>query len=478
MHHDTRHANRWSGSRMSTWTKGGKVFGKIDVVEKAYFVCYKFQDSPSMLYVHTSQRSKDPEHAFRVETVYRFYVECGEMYVTLDSKLVEDEGAGLSKSIKKKLHRQVKAWHDIFTCKTVGRAQAHLLKRALGPGLYSSKKGVKKYVLSASTKKKAQQKMQKYGASMGTLARFPSIKRPGMGTSGVRVRNLNSFLASKTVVNGDLSVKLSAQGRIDKIPFWKTLGDTSTLLNPNTCQHNLDKLYENLLMYPTEILEKEGFTVNQVLVLTKVISAHPKQLDKVRVLETAFKLLKVVSSVSLPIIVQAPNAVHTIIAAWKCNKKVLAEYDALVKLLDTQNSRGKQQSAKKATGASKTLMEYFDLTDQVLERYNCSVVLQNGQKHGGTLYVTRMWLCFLSKHTRMMISTYDITKVEGKDSLFGTILYIQAENKCTDPLDFADPHAQTITFEFHIWFQKNADKQLRCLIGGGRRFRLSFYPPA
>eukprot|EP01059_Diplonema_ambulator_P000414 TRINITY_DN10349_c1_g1_i2.p1 TRINITY_DN10349_c1_g1~~TRINITY_DN10349_c1_g1_i2.p1 ORF type:complete len:899 (+),score=296.71 TRINITY_DN10349_c1_g1_i2:190-2886(+) len=476
---------KWCGSRICTFTKGGKVFGKIEVVQKSYFVAYKYKDSPSVLLVHTSQRSKDPEHTFRVETVYKFRLEGGVMYAIIDSKLVEDKGAvPLPKGVKQKLGKQAKHWHESFNSKVVGRAQAHLLRRALGPGLYmtakSSKKGSKasKHALSASVKKKAQQRLTKYGASMGTLARFPSMRKLGatnMGASGIKVRNLNSFLMSSK--GADDSVKLTRNGRVDKIPFWKTLTDTNTLINPNQCQYSLTKLYDNLLLYPMAVLEKEGFTENQVLVLTKIIAAYPKQSagSEVKVLETVFKILKLISSVSLPVMISTPNAVNTIIAAWKCSRQALREHTVLVEMLEAHSARGKQTSSKRATGASKKLMQFFDCADQVLERYHCSVILPSGEKHGGTLYVTRTWLCFLSKTTRMMIATYDITDVKGSDTLMGTKLIILAENKCTDPLDFSDPHAQSLRFEFTIWFQKNVDKQIRALVDGGRRFRVSYY---
>ena len=308
---------------------------------------------------------------------------------------------------------------------------------------------------------------------MGTLGRLQySIK---FGSTKLRVRGLSSYLQSTSGGNmsrsrADPLDSIPVDCRLEELPHWRKLSTAECLLSINRTNDILGRVLSIMKGMNGDRLVKEGFSEWQVLVLSRLVAAHPNK----GVLEKVLGILQFASSSSLSSILSAPSAVSTILAACPAvgGDAAMPEYAKFLRFLRERHE------AKKSgpSNSNPKLVRHFSLADTVLETFGCTLKdSTSGKRVSGMLYITKLWLCFLSDSTRMMISTYDIVGYEIQKSFLRATLLVYAQNRCIDPLDTTNPHRQSQCFEFRFWFTARPEATIKQVVkGGGRpRFRMS-----
>ncbi|KAJ9467236.1 hypothetical protein DIPPA_23362 [Diplonema papillatum] len=463
---------KWFGSRFNTWQTKAASYGNVKIIENVYYATFKFDEtSRSSLIVHASQHVSGHDE-FRIEHVFKCSADGDQLECDIYSKVVATTVA-LPEAYKSKMISSAKAYQTTFQSKLVQRTQVHLLKRVYTPGLYKNKAASFRRKMSQSTMKRAKRRLGDLGASMGTLS---NLSRK-LSQSHIKVKNLESYLAESKRAD-DSDTQSEPDRRIADIAAWRRLSQNETLTSKNLVKASMESLLGALNKMKREQLLQEGFTQQQILCLIRLVAVYPQQLDEhgavehPEIFDLVLKVLSLISTVSLTTILTAPAAVKTILAAWTVSGRRLEAHAGLVALL---KNKADYVSARR-TERSETLYENFEISDKVLERCSCRMTDARGNNTRGMLFITPQWLCFLAGSSKLMFSTYDITRIESDKRWLGSSLQVHIENRSIDVTDTNNSNNwQQTTLRFRLFFNpEKAESALRSVVKGGGRGRVRY----
>jgi len=284
---------------------------------------------------------------------------------------------------------------------------------------------------------------------------------------------------------------LTAVGCLDDLPQWATLcqhtmrerGGTSRLKTFDDYHEELLQLSRHIESAPHAKILREGLTVFQIERLQKTIAAQPINPAGGRpvVLEEALRILKLLtlhgdpsSTSRLAAFCTNPAAVDTLLTACEVNERighpVAREFTTM---LDYIAASKECRDGRCDTGDERCLpsvLPVFGIDPKSADGElvgifkTTSIVAPFTAK--GILIVTKGYICFLASSReggKAMVSTNDVTVIEGRGGFWKNVVSVHCENRFAGPYD-VNQEKVVFRFRFMLGAASKAEVALRSVV--------------